>query len=384
MRAVDPAEATRRAIPPDLGPVTVLALGKAAPAMCRGAAEALGDRLLGGVAVSHHRQPVPDKVRLLVGAHPFPNADSVRAGEALFEAAVGDLLVLVSGGGSSLAELPPPGMDIAHVAATHQALMNAGAPIEDLNLVRRHLSMIKNGGLVRNARSVTTLLVSDVIGAPADLVASGPSLADDTTPRMALDVIRRYGLKAPEPVEAWLASGTGPARKREHHWEVVAAGPTALASAKRYLEEAAMEVQVLDGFLTGDAEEAAISMLRNAEPGLVTLACGETTVKVTAGGVGGRNQHAALAAALALHGAEGVFAALGTDGIDGPTVAAGAIIDGGTCSRIRLAGLDPVAALANRDSHGALTASGDAVITGPTGTNVGDLWMVWHRPKGEV
>ncbi len=381
VRAVDPFERTRQTIPRDLGPVTVLALGKAAPSMARGAADALGDRLLGGVVVSDHREPIPDGMSLMVGDHPFPDRGSVRAGQALLDAATGDLLVLVSGGGSSLVEVPPPGIDISELASTHKALMDAGATISDLNTVRRQISMIKNGGLIRNADSVTTLVISDVIDGPADLVASGPTLADDSTSAMALEVIRKYSVRVPEPIEVWLEGGGGPARRREHHWEIVADGTLALDAAKTFLIDSGLQVQELD-VLRGDAEAEATDFLLASPPGLVGVARGETTVRVKGNGLGGRNQHAALAAAIALHGSEGVFAAFGTDGIDGPTVAAGAIIDGGTTARIRLAGLDPVVALANQDSHGVLVASGDAVITGPTGTNVGDIWMAWNRPKG--
>jgi hydroxypyruvate reductase len=321
--------------------------------------------------VSDHIEPVPTGARLLIGAHPIPDDSSLAAGRALldFVRALPSehmLLVLVSGGGSALAEVPVEGLTIDHVADLGSRLMDAATPIDELNIVRRHLSQLKNGGLLRGAstRQVISLLMSDVIDGDASVIASGPTLADDSTADRARSIIEsRLGIAAPQLIEA------AHDQDHDHQWFVVA--DCGLAA-----REAAITVggTVWRSALRGEASEMAVAMLRALEDRPL-VAAGETTVTVRGTGRGGRNQEAALAAALFLEGRDGLFAALGTDGIDGPTDAAGAIIDGGSTGRMRSAGVDPRAALADNDAYTALEASGDLVITGPSGTNVGDLWI---------
>lgn len=388
--AVDPQPAVARALRRlrVRGPVRVAAIGKAAPAMARGAADALGDRLLGGVAVSDHLEAVPAGVRLMVGGHPFPDHRSESAGYALLAEAYvtaprETLLVLVSGGGSALAEVPPVAVTIEDLAATQHALLHGGVPIDEVNTVRRHCSRLKHGALLSRsgAGRVITLLVSDVAGAPATTIASGPTLADATTTAEALEVLDRRGLRTavPRSVLEHLERGALPALPGPPHlWEVLADGATALAAAERELRNAGYKTQSLGSVLSGEAVEAAGQMAAESEPGRVDLACGETTVTVRGTGRGGRNQSGALAAALALDGESGVFGAFATDGIDGPTDAAGAIVDGATASRARKAGLDPADRLADDDAYPVLAATGDLVVVGPTGTNVADLWMCWR------
>jgi len=375
LAAVDPERTTKAASDRLLESnrdVWVAALGKAAPAMARGAAWSLGDRMAGGLAVSDHDEAVPDGCALLIGAHPVPDERSLVAGRALLHFAArvpedADLLVLVSGGGSALAEVPIPGMGLETYSDLTQALMNAGTPISELNLVRRHLSQVKNGGLAAatRARSLVTLLMNDVIDAPASTIASGPTLSDGSSPAEAEVVLRdRLGLAS---------RSLHPVVHRphpDHRWEVIADGPTAARAAA-----ASIGGTIWTETLRGEASEVAVEMADACTDGEVLVACGETTVTVRGDGSGGRNQEAALAAAIRIEGTKHGFAALGTDGIDGPTTAAGAIVDGGTVERIRKGGIDPNETLARNDSHAALTAAGDTVITGPTGTNVGDLWF---------
>ena len=373
LAAVDPERSVRNVLrrTPFDGAVHVAALGKAAPAMLRGAEAVLGDRIESALAVSDHIEPVPTGARLLIGAHPIPDDTSLAAGRALldFVRALPSehmLLVLVSGGGSALAEVPVEGLTIDRVADLGSRLMDAATPIDELNIVRRHLSQLKNGGLLRGAstRRVVSLLMSDVIDGDPSVIASGPTLADDSTADRARSIIEsRLGIAAPLLVEP------ARAQKHDHQWLVVA--DCGLAA-----REAAITVDgtVWTSALRGEASEMAVAMLQALEDRPL-VAAGETTVTVRGTGRGGRNQEAALAAALFLEGRDGLFAALGTDGIDGPTDAAGAIIDGGSTGRMRSAGVDPRAALADNDAYTALEASGDLVITGPSGTNVGDLWL---------
>jgi glycerate-2-kinase len=368
--------------------VRVAAIGKAAPAMVRGAADALGAQLLGGVVVSDHAERVPAGMRLVIGGHPFPDHRSEAAGYALLAEAYvtaprETLLVLVSGGGSALAEVPPVAVTIEDLAATQYALLHGGVPIDEVNTVRRHCSRLKNGALVARsgAGRVITLLVSDVTGTPATTIASGPTLADATSAEDALVILDRHGLRAsvPRAVIEHLERGAFPAAPGPPHlWEVVADGATALAAAERELRRAGYETNSFGSALGGEAAEAARRMVAAATAEQVDLICGETTVTVRGNGRGGRNQSGALAAALLLEGETAVFGAFATDGIDGPTDAAGAIVDGATVRRARSAGLDPAGRLADDDAYPVLAATGDLVVTGPTGTNVADLWMCWR------
>ena len=365
------------------GRVDILAIGKAAPAMARAAAAVLGPHTARVLVISDHPEDVPAGGRLIVADHPYPGDRSLAAGEAALafaaDVAPSDrLLVLVSGGGSALVERPADDLTLHDLAATHRALMDRGVPIHDLNLVRRHLSRVKNGGIARaHGRPLVTLLISDVVDGPASDIASGPTLADGTTPADALAVVERSEAAVPEEVVAYLASAPPPEPVDPGPWRVVADGTRAAEAAAARARELELEATVATTSLRGEARVEGPRVCRDPAPG-VTVFAGETTVHVVGDGVGGRNQEAALAAAVELEGSSTIFAAFGTDGVDGPTDAAGAIVDGATVARGRDAGLDPLRCLARNDSHRFLRASGDLLVTGPTGTNVGDLWLVWH------
>jgi len=370
-------------------PSTIIALGKASPAMTRGAATVLGGLLRKAVVVSDHPEEVPDPARLLLGSHPFPDQSSLAAGRAIMAAAEAaspeeTLIVLVSGGGSSLADVPAGGMTISDLAETARVLMDAGVPIEQLNRVRRHLSDLKNGKLLEatSAERVITLAVSDVVDGPASDIASGPTIADGSTPVDALRIIADHHLEhlvSPAAIKHLRRGAVSAPPRHEHTIGVIADGIQAAKAAAAHLETAGYAARVADTRLRGDAKEQARHWCALSTNG-VTVASGETTMELSGHGLGGRNQAAALAAALAIDGRQTVFAALATDGIDGPTDVAGAVVDGRTASLISAAGLDPYQLLAQDDSHPALAAAHAHVTTGPTGTNVGDLWFVAQSP----
>jgi hydroxypyruvate reductase len=342
--------------------------------------------------VSDHPGQVPERVRLLLGSHPLPDERSLRGGEAVLAEAAATgrdetLLVLVSGGGSALVESLPEGVSLADTTATQQVLLTSGVPIEEVNTVRRHLSLVKNGGVLRAAGAgrVVTLLISDVIDGPPSAIASGPTLADRTSPADALDVVEGRGLRdrIPHAVVAHLRGEDAPGSPAvDHRWAVLADVAVAAGAAYESLAAGGLPARIVTTALRGEARVRGRELALGNPAGVARLAAGETTVTVTGDGRGGRNQEGALAAALALEGREGVFAGFGTDGIDGPTDAAGAIVDSASACRIRGAGIDPVDALAANDSHSALEAAGDLVRTGPTGTNVGDLWIAWRSAEG--
>ena len=370
--------------------VRILAVGKAAHGMARGAVETLSSRLVAGLIISDHHRPSPHpRVKVMVGDHPYPGQASLAAGwAALGLAADGHpdelLLALVSGGGSSLMEVPAPGVTLADLAAAGRALVTGGVPISEMNIVRRHLSAVKNGGIARMAggRPLATLLISDVVDGPASAIASGPTLADDTTPADARAVLADYRLeeRVPLSVANYLEESrpfTTALRLRPS--QVIADGVGAARGARAELESHGLAAQVVAAPLVGEAEEAARLVVGRSVADLVHVYWGETTVRIDAPspGRGGRNQHAALAAAARL--AErgwGFFGGFATDGIDGQSEAAGGLVDAGTIQRGQAAGLDWRDHLRRYDSSPYLASSGDLVTTGPTGVNVGDLWLM--------
>jgi glycerate 2-kinase len=260
--------------------------------------------------------------------------------------------------------------------------LRAGLPIDRMNVVRRHLSALKNGGLSGATRARTvTLLVADVGAADAATIGSGPTLADSSSRADAVAIIEQAGI-----LDALPASVIGVLRTPEptrhvsppHTWAIVTDGAAAALGASNYLRQNGFQTTVDPSPLSGDAAELGRIMVSEAVPSTVTLRHGEAVVRVRGDRPGGRNQHAALAAALALEGQVAVFAAFASDGRDGLTEAAGAIVDGDTCHRLRQLGVDAEKMLADCRAHEALNSSGDLVITGPTGTNVADIWMSWR------
>ena len=413
--AVEPESLVRRhlgspaAAPPGDGAVHLAAVGKAAAAMARGAAEVLGSRIGGGVVVSPPGaggEP-PAGCRALTGGHPVPDAGSVAGGRAVLELAGGlgtddHLLCLLSGGGSALMTLPPAGVSLADLRATTAALLRGGATIAELNAVRKHLDQLKGGRLARAAAPARTLglVLSDVVGDPLDVIASGPLSPDPTTFADAVEVLRRRGVwrRAPEAVRAHLDAGLRGERqespkKGDRCFErvvvrIVGNNELAAEAAQAEAERRGYPTRLMTTALVGEAREAGGALAaaaradRAAAPGAPggLVAAGETTVTVRGGGSGGRNQELALGAAQALAGSEGLLlGSAGTDGIDGPTDAAGALADGSTLERAAELGLDAAAALADNDAYPFFEALGDLIVTGPTGTNVMDVQVALWR-----
>ncbi len=384
--AVDPERAVADAIERMAERVVVLALGKAAPAMARGAARGLGRNRLEGIVVSNHEDDVPAGLELIISSHPIPDQRSVDAGQSLMALAeslteVDVALVLISGGGSALAEVPMPGVSLGDLAIVNDVLLRSGADIVATNTVRRRLSLFKGGGLaaaIHPARAIT-LAVSDVVGDAPEAIASGPTVDHADEPSAALHTVRRFGVEDQLP-ESVFRTLTSPPPQRTvaapAEYRIVAGAVLAAHAAAAAAEAAGVPATVVDTRLTGDAATAAGDALARAAWGLSVFA-GETTVDVVGDGVGGRNQEAALTAATLIAGRPGIwFLAAGTDGIDGTTDAAGSVVDGGTVERAIRAGLDPDLALERNDSGGFFSDLGERIVTGPTGTNVGDLWFV--------
>lgn len=387
----------------------VVAVGKAAPAMTQGLLDVLGDRLDDGLILTKHAgEPgLPARLQVLTGGHPVPNEDSVtgaRALESFLQGGRPDDLVfcLISGGGSALMTLPVEGVSLADMQALTRLLLASGANIGEMNTLRKHLDRVKGGGLARmtSPARLVALILSDVIGSPLDVIASGPTVADTSTYADALQILRKYRIEeqVPDSIRAVLLRGL-----RGEMAETVKPGDPALAGVKNLIvasnpqaargalaeaERAGFHTLLLTTYLQGEASQAGVVMagiLRqiadtmhgNGQP-LPRPACivagGETTVTLRGKGKGGRSQELALGAAFLLDGLPDVaLLALGTDGEDGPTDAAGALATGETITRAQAMGLDPLAYLQENNAYPFFEALGDLIRTGPTGTNVNDL-----------
>jgi len=408
------APGVRAAMPlSSLWKIHLVGAGKAGRAMGEAALAALGKRVAGGViAVPRGAEGQSGPVRFAVAGHPVPDIFSLAAAREILSllerSGKGDLVVaLVSGGGSAMLSAPAAGITMEEKAETFRLLLRAGADIASFNAVRKHLSEVKGGLLARAAQPATTwaLLLSDVPGDDPSVIASGPFSPDPTTYADAIGVLERYGIfyAVPSPVRRRLAEGAAgalPETPKPDDPAFLGTTSALIGTNRTAMDAAALRmarerdagptaIVLLPGFLRGEARECARSFcarLRKAaealSPGhaVAMIAGGETTVNVRGSGKGGRNQEFALAAAVELAG-EGAMAVLaaGTDGIDGPTDAAGAYADGTTVARGSALGLDPGAHLSRNDAYPFFEALGDLVVTGPTGTNVADLAIGWAR-----
>jgi hydroxypyruvate reductase len=404
------AQGARAAMPLSaLQKIYLVGAGKAGRGMGEAALAVLGKRVAGGVvAVPPGVEGAAGAVRFVAAGHPIPDIRSFAAAREILSfcerAGKGDLVIaLVSGGGSAMLSAPVTGITAEEKAETFRLLLRSGADIASFNAVRKHLSEVKGGLLARAAQpaSVWALLLSDVPGDDPSVIASGPFSPDPTTYADAIGVLERYGIfyAVPSAVRRHLADGAAgnlpetpkpddPAF-RDVTLSLIGSNRTAMDAAAQAAVSEGAEVVLLPGFLRGEARECGHSFgarLREAADSLAPghavalIAGGETTVYVRGAGKGGRNQEFALAAAVELAGEEGMAAlAGGTDGIDGPTDAAGAYVDGTTIARASALGLDPGEHLSRNDAYPFFEALGDLVVTGPTGTNVADVAIGWAR-----
>ena len=392
---------------PPAGRTVVVGAGKAAAAMARAVEQAWPGPLSGvsGLVVTPYGHGVTcTRVEVVEAAHPVPD-EAGRQAAARIVAQVGGLtaddlvLCLVSGGGSSLLALPAAGVGLDDEREVGAALLRSGAPIAEINCVRKHLSAIKGGRLAVAARpaAVVTLIISDVPGDDPSVVASGPTVGDPTTYAQALAVLEKYGIQPPPAALEHLRAGAvggrdappetpkpGDARLSRASTVVLATAHDALAAAAATAESWGLLPIVLGESIEGEASEVG---LRHAEHALhlagwyedeaaaaVLLSGGETTVTVRGNGRGGRNTEYLLGLALGLAGHPGIYAlAADTDGIDGTAGNAGAFVAPDTLGRALAAGFDPAALLADNDAYALFEGLDDLVVTGPTRTNVNDL-----------
>lgn len=388
--------------------VIVVGGGKAGASMAQAVEAILGARITAGHVNVKYGYTAPTQIITVHEAgHPIPDAagiDGTRAMVNLLRDTSDDALVvcLISGGGSALMTLPVDGVTLDDIQTLTDLLLRSGAPIQAINTVRKHLSQVKGGQLARLAHpaTVVSLILSDVVGSPLDVIASGPTVPDSTTFADALAVVERYGIAGhvPRAIMQHLragAAGAVPDTPKAGdlvldtvHNVIVADNARAGAAALEAARARGFHVLLLSTYVEGEAREVALVLAALAKEIAATgrpipaPAClilgGETTVTVRGDGRGGRNQELAVAAALALRDTpNAVIASLATDGTDGPTDAAGGIVDAQTVARGTLCGLSAQDALARNDGYSYLGAVGDLLMTGPTNTNVNDVMAVF-------
>lgn len=398
-------------IPPHLptaprGRTIVIGAGKASAAMAQALERSWNQGPISGVVVTRYGYAVPcEHIKILEAAHPVPDQAGEDAAHQIL-AAVSDLseddlvICLISGGGSSLLPVAAEGITLADKQAINKALLKSGASISEMNCVRRHLSAIKGGRLAAACAParLVNLIISDVPGDNPMDIASGPTVPDPTTCEQALDIIRRYDIAIPEAARKLLTSGEGEtikpddARLANVTTHLVATPQLALLAAAKVAEKAGVKAVLLGDSIEGESRDVAkvmagiaLSAKQHGQPAAapcVLLSGGETTVTIKGNGRGGRNVEFLLSAAIATGGAEGVYGLAGdTDGVDGQEEIAGALFDPSSLQRAWDLGLRPLDSLDNNDGHGFFEALGDALITGPTLTNVNDFRAILVLPN---
>jgi len=385
----------------------VVGAGKATAKMALAVEELLGERITGGIVIVKRGHTVPlRKLEVVEAGHPIPDQAGVNATETIVGLLKRTLetdliLCLISGGASALLVSPSAGLSLEDKQQTTQTLLNCGARIQEINAVRKHISKVKGGRLAELAypATVVALILSDVIGDAVDIIGSGPTAPDSSTFANCLSIIERYdvGEMIPGAVRRFLQKGAaGEAAETPKSGDpvfdkvqnlIVGNNQSALSAAKEKAEALGYHALVLSSTVEGEAKKVAIDHAAMAKDILAgrgrvqrpacIISGGETTVTIQGDGLGGRNQEFALAAAIEIDGMAGVVVlGGGTDGTDGPTDAAGAIVDGTTLQRAREKGFDARDYLRRNDSYPLLKAVGDLLVTGPTLTNVMDLRLV--------
>lgn len=431
VRAVDPRQLIRRMVQveraqlqiiqggtgtqvqtfPLLGRVIVIGAGKGAGLLAQELASVLGGRLAGGVVVIPRGQTAElHGVAVVHGEHPLPGPGSVAGAEQiaalLAQKHPSDVICFcLTGGASSLLVSPASGLSLDDKLAVNRLLLTCGADIHAINTVRKHLSRIKGGGLARWAFPATlvSFILSDVVGDDLSTIGSGPTVPDSSTFHDALAVLEGYDLleRVPSSVLTRLRQGCagalpetpkpGDAVFTHVHNLLIGSNRLALNAAAAAAQRLGFTTQILDEPLSGDTTEAGRdfarilhTLLQTCKAPLCVLAGGETTVRVTGQGEGGRNQEFALVVAQELHRVAGwALLSAGTDGVDGPTDAAGAFVDSRSIDRATARGLDPLAALRENDTYPFFAALGDLFTPGPTGTNVMDMKIALLLPPAD-
>ena len=406
LAAADPLQIVPRHLPkPPKGRTLVVGAGKAAASMASAVEKHWPkNNPLSGLVITRYGHGLPTRrIKVIEAGHPIPDASGEAAAKEIFEEVKklrpdDMLLALISGGGSSLLSLPVAGLEMADLKAVTKELLLCGATIQEINTVRKHLSVIQGGRMAAACKApVLALIISDVTGDDPTHIASGPCAADPTTYNDALEIISRYQVKAPEAVMDILLKGKagkleetpkpGNAIFRKVENRVIATAHNSLLAAAKYFRKQGVKAVVLGDTITGEAREVAkvfgglARQIRKYgdpwKPPVALISGGETTVTVKGNGRGGRNSEFLLSLAMDLHGEKNVYAlSCGTDGSDGTENNAGALITPDTLKRAAASGVKAEKLLADNDSYSFFEALNDLVVTGPTRTNVNDIRII--------
>ena len=391
LRDALPDVAVRRELerlPEEEGRLVVVAIGKAAWQMAAAACDTLGERIDRGVVVTKygHLRGELTRLALYEAGHPVPDENSCRAAQAALDCVSGltredRVLFLVSGGGSALFEKPL--ITPEELADITRQLLACGADITEINTLRKRFSAVKGGRFAQRCAParVLSILLSDVLGDPPDMIASGPAYPDSTTCAQAMEIAERYGLRLSDDARRCLSMET-PKALSNVETRITGSVRQLCASAERVCAALGYEPVFLTDRLSCEAREAgaflaAIARSQAGRGRRAFILGGETVVHLTGDGLGGRNQELALSAARGMDGLTGALLfSVGSDGTDGPTDAAGGWVDGNTAAALREKGIDIEQVLARNDAYRALQACGGLITTGPTGTNVNDLTVL--------
>ncbi len=376
----------------------LVAIGKAAWRMAYAAKKALGKKIMGGIVITkyEHSEGAIPGIEIFEAGHPVPDENTLRATKTVLERVLNlnrdiPILFLVSGGGSALFELPMEGISLHEIMETNRSLVNSGAGIIEMNCVRKHLSQVKGGRFAETVfpRSIYAFLLSDCLGDRMDTIASGPAFPDASTSQEAQSIVRKYKIPQSEQMAACLMIETPKALFNTEN-QIIGSVTQACLAAKEAACQLGYSPMILTTTLDCEAREAGRFMSAIAReikkqnhplaPPCAIIAGGETVVQVRGLGKGGRNQELAFSAALGIQGMDSVvIASVGTDGTDGPTDAAGGIVDGQSFDKLCLLGIDPWKVLVDNDTYHGLKAIDALLITGPTGTNVNDVTLLLIR-----
>ncbi|KWT85542.1 glycerate kinase type-2 family protein [Candidatus Magnetominusculus xianensis] len=367
----------------------ITGFGKGAYGMALAAAQHLDDIIISGVVVTkygHSETNIAGKIKILEAGHPVPDENGISSTAEIIELVKGAsadtlILCLISGGGSALFVAPADGITLAEKQSVTEALLKSGCDINELNAVRKCLSRVKGGGFAAlpYPAKVLSLIISDVLGNRLDVIASGPTIESTKASREAIDVLKTYGLidKLPPNIINVINKDI---QHRPINAEniIIADLGQALTAARARAQELGFEAEIITDKLAGDVKDAVKWLSKHITPNKkLLISGGETTVTVTGAGIGGRNMELALRFALEIEGSSGItMLSAGTDGTDGPTDAAGAIVDGNTIARGRTVGLDAQDYLINNNSYTYFKHVGGLFKPGPTGTNVMDIQLM--------
>jgi len=376
----------------EINDLILIAIGKAAWRMAKAAKDTLGDKIKSGIVITkyNHSEGEIEGIEIYEAGHPVPDENTIYATQRVLDMTKNlsekdTVLFLVSGGGSALFEIPSDGITLEEMQDLTNQLLKSGANIVEINTIRKHLSKVKGGRFAQHVypAKIISLILSDVLGDRLDSIASGPAYPDSSTSHQAMEIIKKYNIKVSEKIIGALKNET-PKELTNVESHIIGSVKIACETAKNTAEELGYNTILLTTNLSCEAKEAAKFLASIAKeilesdrpikkPCAVILG-GETIVHVKGTGKGGRNQELALSFAIEIEGMENIaLCSFGTDGTDGPTDAAGGIVDSETCKKIRQSGFSPEALLDNNDAYNALKISGDLLITGPTGTNVNDV-----------